>query len=71
MVSFEPFLTLTVLPDTLALDSIIIAVVAYSALLAVRPHAFVLSSVFPDEPALSMSFVLLEVSNILFAVWPH
>jgi hypothetical protein len=58
------------LPKSLFLNALIVAVEAYAALFTVDPAAFILSTILPYESTLTMPFVFLKLSDVLFAVWP-
>ena len=48
----------------------LVQVVANSALFTTEPATFVLSAILPDEAALAMAFVLLELTLVLLAIGP-
>jgi hypothetical protein len=71
MKSFKPLLAFTISPKTLFLDACVVTVVTNSALFAFYPSSIVFSAVLPQETALTMSLILLELTNILLTIRPN
>ena len=69
--SIEPLKTLSVLPAALADLSVIIFIRAEARLLAEHPAALVLAPIFPDEAALAVALIVLELADVGLAVGPH
>ena len=59
------------MPSTFTLYSIIITVVTCSTLFTLNPATCVFTTIFPNKATLTMPFVFLELSYILFAVRPN
>lgn len=60
-----------VLPIALLPDAILVEVHADTALLTAVPATLVLASIAPNELALTMALVFLELPDVLLAVWPN
>ena len=67
----EPLLSLTVLPHSLPFYTLLVCIDTFAGLFSMGPASFVLSTVFIDEFAMSMSQSFIELPCILFAVWPN
>lgn len=51
--------------------TILVKVVAYSALLSAIPATFVLATVTPNEAAFAVALIFLELALVLLAVGPN
>jgi len=71
MKSFKPLLALAISPQTLFLYACVVTVVANSALFAFFPGSIVLPAVLPQETALPMSLIFLELTNVLLTIGPN
>ena len=67
----DPALPATVNPKSLLFNAVLVYIVADTALLAAVPAALILAAVAPNEFALAMALVLLELAHVLLAVRPN
>ncbi len=70
LVLFKPALTFSVKPGSLLPHSVLVKVVSNSTLLSTIPAALVFTPIAPDEFALAMALVFLELAHVLFAIRP-
>jgi len=67
----EPALPAAVDPETLLAHIMLVQIITDAALLATIPSTLVLAPIAPDEFSLAMALVLLELADVLLAVWPN
>ena len=67
----HPVLPPPILPVALPLHALLVEVDADTALLTAVPTALVHAAILPDELALAVALVFLELSDVLLAIRPN